>query len=382
MNKFKTLNGQKKLRHQRIWKRVFIALLIMALALIGGLLVLRYISYEHINIVEVYENESTSNGHYEEYVNGVIEYSKDGIAYLKQDGSEIWNHPCQMGSPFAVICQEAVAIADKGGTNILVFQKEGLKGEIKTTRPIEKATVSAQGIVAALLKDDEVPQIICYDAKGNVLVELKATFLGTGYPVDIALSQDGTELIVSYLGIKGTGTESRVVYYNFGEAGANADEHKVAEMNFPNTVVPITAFLDKNHSLLVSDQSFMVMKGLENPEKICEVSLDKEIRKLAYNEEMIAFLLKNQEGNELRIYDLNGQVLFSREIADEYVEMKISDGQIFLVNGSKCAIYNELGTCKYVGNTEMQILDIFPTMGVEKYIVISTDGFQKIQLVK
>ena len=382
MKEAKTLSGQKKMRHQRIWKRIFIALLVMVLALIGGLLVLRYISYEHINIVEVYENESVSNGHYENYAGGVIEYSKDGIAYLKEDGSEVWNHPCQMGSPFAVICQEAVAVADQGGTNILVFQREGLKGEIKTTRPIEKATVSAQGIVAALLKDDEVPQIVCYDAKGNILVELKATLSGTGYPIDIALSQDGTDLIVSYLGIKGASAESRVVYYNFGEAGANADEHKVAEMNFPNTVVPVAAFLNKNQSLLVSEQAFIVMEGLENPEKACEVQLDKEIRKVAYNEEMIAILLKNQEGNELRVYDLNGQVLFSREIADEYMEMKISDGQIFLVNGSKCAIYNELGTCKYAGNMEMQILDIFPSMGLEKYIVISTEGFQKIQLVK
>ena len=384
MKEANTLKGQKKLRHRRVWTKVLIAAALLVVILLGGLMVLRYISYEHIDIVSVYESESISNGYYEKYADGVIEYSKDGIAYLKEDGSEIWNQPCQMASPFAVICQESVAIADKGGTNILVFQKEGLKGEIKTTRPIENATISAQGIVAALLRDDEVPQIICYDSKGNVLVELNATFKSTGYPVDIALSQDGNVLIVSYLKVKGVSTESQVVYYNFGEAGANATEHKVAEMNFHDALVPVTAFLNKNQSFLVSDSSFMMMKGLDSPEKMYEVQLDKQIRKVAYSEDMIAFLLKNQEqtGYELRTYDLNGEVLFSYEIQDEYIDMKISEGQVFLINGSKCAIFNKVGTCKYQGNMEMQILDIFPAMGLEKYNVISTSGFQKIQLVK
>ena len=275
MKEENTLSGQKKLRNRRIWKKCIIALFLLVLVLIGGLLVLRYVTYEHINVVEVYDNKSVANGNYKEYADGVIEYSKDGIAYLKEDGSEIWNQPCQMRNPFAEICQGAVSVADKGGTNILVFQEEGIKGEIKTTRPIEKVSVSAQGIVAAMLTDDEIPQIMCYDAKGNVLVELNATFSSTGYPVDIALSQDGNVLIVSYLKIKGVSAESQVVYYHFGEAGEHAEEHKVAELEFAGAVVPITTFLDEEISLLVSDSSFVLMKGLEKPETINEITFDK-----------------------------------------------------------------------------------------------------------
>lgn len=384
MKEENTLSGQKKLRNRRIWKKCIIALFLLVLVLIGGLMVLRYITYEHINVVEVYDNKSVANGNYKEYADGVIEYSKDGIAYLKEDGSEIWNQPCQMRNPFAEICQGAVAVADKGGTNILVFQEEGLKGEIKTTRPIEKVSVSAQGIVAAMLTDDEIPQIMCYDAKGNVLVELNATFSSTGYPVDIALSQDGNVLIVSYLKIKGVSAESQVVYYHFGEAGEHAEEHKVAELEFAGAVVPITAFLDEEKSLLVSDSSFVLMKGLEKPETINEITFDKQICKVAYDEEMIAFVLKDQgqDGYELCTYDLKGQEVFRTNIEKEYLNLKISKGQVILTDGSECAIYNDLGICKYAGNTEIQILDMFPASGLEKYNVISTDGFQKIQLVK
>ena len=37
---------------------------------------------------------------------------------------------------------------------MVVFQKEGVKGEIDTTMPIEHVAVSKQGIVGAILKND------------------------------------------------------------------------------------------------------------------------------------------------------------------------------------------------------------------------------------
>lgn len=48
--------------------------------------------------------------------------------------------------------EDVFAIADVGGNTIMIFQKSGLKGEIETTLPIEKISVSNQGIVSAILK--------------------------------------------------------------------------------------------------------------------------------------------------------------------------------------------------------------------------------------
>ena len=36
----------------------------------------------------------------------------------------------------------------------MIFQREGLKGEIKTTLPIEKISVSEQGIVSVIVKNE------------------------------------------------------------------------------------------------------------------------------------------------------------------------------------------------------------------------------------
>ena len=384
MKEANTLQGQMKMRRMRVWKRILIAVIILALIIVGALLVLRYVTYDYANIVKVHEGESTANGNYELYAGGIIEYSKDGVAMLEKSGEEIWNYPCQMSNPFVDICNDSVAVADKGGTNILVFQKDGLKGEIQTTRPIENVAVSAQGIVAALLKDEEMPRVMCYDAKGNLLVEHKATFSSTGYPMDIALSEDGNVLVVSYLGMDGAVLDGSVAYYNFGEAGAEISEHRVAEFHYENAIVPVVDFVNKNTSLVVTDHSFAIMKGLDELEQVCEVALEKEIKSLSYNDEIIALVLKNANsaGYELRTYGLDGQAIYTVAFEGEYANIKVVGDKVFLFDGSKCSIYNGIGICKYSGNVEMQVMNIFPIMGYEKYMVISATGFQEIQLAK
>lgn len=340
--------------------------------------------YNQIEVVESYTNEDAGDGNYKRYSAGVLKYSRDGIALLSETGEEIWNQPCQMSHPVAEICKDTVVVADKGGTSVYVFQKAGLIGEIQTTMPIEKVTVSHQGIVAAILKNADAPKVMCYDADGNVLVEHKASLDTTGYPVDIALSQDGNVLMVSYLGTKGSGVVSRVAYYNFSEAGAGKDNYQVAELEYVDTVIPVISFLDKKKSLLVADNQIILMEGLDSPQEVVRISVEKEIKRLAYNEEYIVLVLKNsgQTDYELLMYRTDGKQILSTQFQNEYANIEIVDHQIIMYEGEKCAIYNQAGICKFEGELERNIVSMYPIFGFNKYIVISTSGFQEIQLVK
>lgn len=384
MEETKTRKSGMKGFVARFWKQILVVALILIIAIIGAFYVYRHMTYEYVQIVKTYESESTNDGSYTPYADGVLEYSRDGIALLTEEGKELWNQPCQMSNPIVEVCKDAAAVADKGGTSIYVFQKNGLKGEIQTTRPIEKITVSAQGIVAAILQDEETPQVMCYDAKGNILVEHKTSLSNTGYPVDLAISQDGNVLLVSYLCTKGNGIATRVVFYHFGQAGEGKQDHQVAQAEYMDTVVPTTTFLDKSTCLLVSDKSLIFYKGLEEPKESLVLDINKEIKAISYDENHIVLVLKNSEksGYELRTYNMNGKQMASVEFEGEYTNIKVSKGQVLLYEGSKCAIFNDLGVCKYEGTLEMNVMDIFPTTGFNKYIVISANGFQEIQLAK
>ena len=106
-----------------------------------------------------------------------------------------------------------------------------------TTLPIEKISVSEQGIVSVIVKNEFDPSIICYDAAGNVLVELQASFEGEGYPVDVAISGDGEVMQVVYLCMKDAVVSSKVSYYNFGKKGEEKTDREVETKEYKSSVV-------------------------------------------------------------------------------------------------------------------------------------------------
>ena len=140
----------------------------------------------------------SANNSYMQFADGVLKYSGMGLLSGSEGRGTV--ESCLSDSePFLDVNEKSAAIADKGGNDIIVFQEDGLKGEIHTTLPIEKINVSEQGIVGAILKNDASAKVMCYDTAGNVLVEHKTSLSGTGYPLDVSLSEDGEVMQVVYL---------------------------------------------------------------------------------------------------------------------------------------------------------------------------------------
>lgn len=382
MGKTDAIENEEKAHKHHVWRYLIVVLLLLAVVGVGLYYYLTYTTYDHVQTLKQYENKNSGQGNYTQYLDGILEYSRDGIALLSKKGEEIWNQPCQMSSPIVEVCKESAAVADKGGTSIFVFHKGGLKGEIQTTKTIEKLAVSKQGIVAVILKDEANPVIMCYDAKGNPLVEQITSLKRTGYPIDIAISEDGTVMLVSYLQVKGSGVSTRVVYYNFGAKSGNQKEHVVAEKEYDGVVIPTAAFLNERVSLLVSDQSLIYYEGTNQPKEMVTVPIQQEIKSVAYHEGYVGLILKRagEEGNELRLYNKDGKMLFSVMIEGEYSNIKIKRNQVLLYDGNLCTIYNTKGVCRFSGSLDKNILDIFPVGIWNKYMVISANGLEEIQL--
>ena len=364
-------------------KIFYVVIAIAIVACIGIYFFVKYQSYHYVEVTTLYENTSTDNANYKRCFDGVLRYSRDGIALLADTGEELWNQPCQMNNPFVEMCGDSIAVGDKGGTSILVLERKGLKGEIHTTKPIEKFSVSSQGIVSAILKDDEIPLVMCYDAVGNKLVEHKVQTKTMGYPVDVSVSHDGKTLLVSYLYTEGNEVASKVAYYYFGEQSETSD-YQIYEKAYSDTVIPITTFLNDDISLLVSDHSIILCKGLQSIKEFATIKLDTEVQSIAYNEELIAVVVRKADSTDynLNIYDIRGKMLSSVELDKEYEYIKVSEGQIILCDEQSCNIYMKNGVQKFQGNIEQNIMEVFPVSGLNKYMVINADGFHEIRLVK
>lgn len=375
---------EAKWQKRKRWKKTgIIAGSILAVS-IGIYLLINLQTYTSVRTVDTYPVSGAASNEYKQFADGVLKYSRDGISYLDQKGSEVWNQPYQIQNPVVDVNETSGAVADKGGNAILVFNEEGLRGEIETDLPIEKISVSEQGIVSVILIDESSSQILCYDAAGNILVEHKTSVNGTGYPMDAALSPDGEILQVLYLYTQDGTITSRVAYYNFGQEGESETDHQVTEQEYKDVVMADGFFMNQSVSAAVGDNMLTIFRGKSVPEEAVKVEIDKEIKSVFHSQKYIGMILKNEgkEGYELRLYNDRGQMAMSEDFSGDYSNVKICGSQVIMYDGKNCSIFTRGGIQKFEGEMNSNILEIFPVAGVNKYIVMNENGMEVVRLVK
>ena len=365
-------------------EKILVTAVLAALAVCGTYLLLKNETYGQARKASGYTNEISDSNSYIRFGNGIVRYSRDGVVFLNRKNEEQWIQSAQIQNPIIEVNDDTFAVADSGGNSILVFTEDGLKGEIETTLPIEKISVSNQGIVSAILRNENSPKIISYDATGNILVEQQASLSSTGYPVALEMSDDGNELAVSYVYTVGTQIRSRVVYYNFGEAGQAKADNIVASDVYQGTVMADIFYMGSSRTVVVGDNSFAVYSCGEVPEKQQEVTLDQEIKSVFHSDRYIGLILLNQEksGYEVRLYDRSGNLMLSRAITGDYSNVRIDGDEIIMFDGSRCCIVTATGVVKFQGDLGIDALEMFRAPGLNRYYVMTVNELRVIYLTK
>lgn len=378
------IRAEQVKRKRKEQQRIAIVCIIIAIASVLIYLLVSLQTYTKVRVSDTYSSKGASDNSYVQFLNGVVKYSKDGISYVDQTGKAIWNQSYQIKNPILDVNNKSVAVADKEGNDILIFQEEGLKGEVHTTMPIERISVSEQGIVSAILKNESAMKIMCYDTAGNILVEHKTTLAGSGYPVDISLSSDGNLMQVMYLYTQKGQLVSKLHYYNFGAAGEEKADHQVAAKNYKNTILADGFFMDAETSAAVGDNLLVIYNGKDKPKQTASIKMDKEIKSVFHSEKYVGLILKNEgkTGYELRLYDKSGKVVLSKDFKGDYKHVKICNNQVVMYDGKNCNIFMKNGIQKFKGEMDNNILEIFPISGVNRYIVMTVNGMEKVRLVK
>ncbi|MBQ6843659.1 MAG: hypothetical protein IJO60_03365, partial [Agathobacter sp.] len=175
-----------------------------------------YNSYEVTNSIERNSSNATQ---YELFQNYLLEYSNDGISCVGENQEIIWNQSFEMISPKIVTCGDYVTVYDASGTQIYIMTKSGVEKSIETASPIQTLCVAEQGTIAVLMKENNVSQIKLFDKKGNELANGKFYGDKGGFPIDIALSYDGTKLAVDMVDVSAGKVKTTISFYNFGSVG-------------------------------------------------------------------------------------------------------------------------------------------------------------------
>lgn len=363
--------GKRRQRRRRFL--VFLAVVLVLGALVAGAVYMMKRPYTGFsqNWRNSFSGENgVSESDYEDYEifgDGFLKVTRDGATYIDSSGKTIWNQSYEMNSPYVSISGDYCAIADQGKTAIYIMNKTGTTGQAETNLPITKISVAGTGVTYALLEDSKASYITVFSKEGAALdISIKSVLDGDGYPVDIAVSPDGTELIASFASIENGTIQNKVIFYNLSEIGQNAGSNRVVggfTDDFSGHLAGRVHFSDDTHAQAFYDGgiAFFSTKVLTSPELSQKVEIEQTIQAITYADDYIGVITDNSDSETsadpymLTVYRLNGQTVFSTPFQLNYTNFDIDQDRVLVYNNTTLQLYDMSGTLKYSGNIDTSI---------------------------
>lgn len=376
----------KKIRAHRL-RIVKITLFFMALLVLATgavLLFFRLKEYTAYEVLESTKRTDTIATKYASFKDGVIKYSNDGAIYTNNSDEMIWNQTYEMQEPMVDICEDYVVFAEKGGKNIYILNSEKLQGNIETTMDIVGVRVANQGTTAVLMQKDGTSYIQLYDKDGNNLAEGQISIKNSGYPLDIALSNDAIKLAVTMIDINEGNIKSMITFYNFGSVGQNEIDHMVGSCSYSDMVIPQIEFVTNDRMLAFGDSKVYIFEGTQKPTQSKEIDIKSEVKSFFFNKDYLGFI-QNKEDKEntrhMEIYDTKGGHILSEDFVLDYDTIEfLANNEICIRNEKECLIYNTYGVKHFAQTFDSPLIKIISGASSRYYTFILEDTVEKVKL--
>jgi len=379
----------RRSKKQKKTRRIILLTILIVIAAAGVSLYLfqRFFQYPGYEVSwEKDLNQGSLTG-YEPFLKGLLKYSKDGVTFLSDKGQESWVESYEMKAPIISVNGNFAAIADQQGNKLIIFGEDGKTGEATTLLPITKAAVSGTGVSAVIEEDTSGSYIAFFNKDGSALdITIKAKLSGqTGYPTDLALSPDGSRLMVCYEYIDGQAMKGRVVFYDFSEIGKNIPNRLVGgfDEQFSKSLLAKVSYFSPVYSYAAADTGlyFFSSKNLASPALIKEVPEEDEIQTIFNSGEYAGVILKSASSRyRLEVYRANGSPVLKKEFDEPYQYAGIDGEYVFIYSTDHCLIYNLSGTEKFNGSLDFSVRKIIKGTLPGEFIMAGPTTMKGIRL--
>ena len=361
---------------------LIVGAVVLVIALIYGL-ANRSAGYSGYDVITSIDKNDNLAVNYQVTEKGIIRYSKDGASFTTDLKEIEWNQAFEIGNGKVVSCEDFMAIGDIGSNSIRIFNSNGQVGALTTMTPIVDLAVARQGVVYAVLSNNNENYIDSYDSAGNALTSIKASIDKTGYPLRIALSNDGTKLLVGYLVFSDKGVSTRLIFYNFSDAGKSEIDNIVGEYDY-DEIFGQLAFIDNDTIVAYGEKRVLIISMRSKPQILTEVALESEIKSIFYNDEYIGFVISNEKDEEsddaykLVIYTASGREYADATFDYGYDKISCSGTEILLYNSGSCCIYDWHANEKFSYEFDEPIEALMPSASRGRYILVTEDKISEI----
>ncbi len=314
----------------------------------------------------------------------MLQYSKDGIRCLNADGNALWNQTYEMQAPMLRICRNIAAVGDYNGHLIYVAGSSGHIGTVDTNLPIRSFCVASQGVVAAVLDDQDVTWIYLYDAQGNALANFKTTMADSGYPIAVEISPNGQLVEISFLYAREGKIKTSIAFYNFGSVGQNAIDNYVSGYDYTGAVAPFVRFLDDGAACAVSDDRVMFYTGAQIPTSQAEhLTGGDEIAGVYCGEEHVGLVFHNSTAEgayRLQVYDKSGVLAVTLFFDQEFEDILLLNDRVVIYGADAWMIYDMSGEEKYAGAFDSPVRVLAATKLRNRFLAVTANTIETLEL--
>lgn len=355
---------QKRLHQHRlaVLKRIAAVSIVILLFAGGTVLYMSLHQYTDYDVRLSTQRADAKDTRFKEFQGNILKYNNDGAFYIDYKNEMIWNQTYEMSNPTVDICGNYLVIYDKKGNDIYILNKSGMLHHIETNQPITQVSVAGQGTIAVLQDNQSKGLLSLYDKEGNLLVSGAIHNEKGGYPVAIALSEDGIKLGVSMLDIKDGNVKSALAFYNFGSVGENAIDHIVSLVTYDDMFITELDFVSKDRMLAITDKGIVLFEGSQTPKEIARIEFAEQVKSVFYNHEYIGTIsdsLENVSDNIIRVYDMNGRQTMEEISQLEYSNVELlSSNEVCIFNRTICDIYTIHGVFKFHYEFEKELYKV------------------------
>lgn len=381
---YEELEEQIREYRQHILKRALQVIGLIVLVVIGVELIYALRSFDDYEVRNAMDRSSSGTAQYQMFEDYLLEYSNDGISCIGKDHDIIWNQSFEMVSPEVQICGDYLAVYDAAGTKLFILTKSGLEKSLEMTSPIQAVCIANQGTVAVLMKENQESQVKLFDKKGNELANGKFYGDKGGFPIDIALSQDGTKLAVDMVDVNKGQVNTTISFYNFGSVGQSEIDNNVGTYTFEGLLVPKIDYVSNSRMIGMGTGKLLVFDGSQKPELSEEVEIEEEILSFFHNEKYIGIVYDNAEVENswhIKVMDMRGTTIMEQDTSIAYSNIEfLSNNEICVTNGTQCEIFTTHSIKKFVYEFDKELYKIFATDDGQNYTFIFKDTIEEVKL--
>lgn len=347
----------------------------------GGFFFLTRRTYHGYRVLRTSAQEDIVSTQYANFDGKILRYSTNNISLVSDELETLWIEACDMSNPIADIRGKHAVVADRDGTSLMMVSGSGVTGRATTPYPIVKVCVSEGGLVAAILNGNNDMWINFYGLDGSLIADNQTTLEDPGFPLDVALADNGHVMMVAFQYIDGSDTTSYVAFYNFGDVGQNADDRIVSGYTYKGKVVPEIEWLSGGQSVAFCDDGLVTFTGTQVPRQEREVEVQEEIVSTFCDEDTVGLIFKTNGQNKMytmQVYNASGRLKFTRDFNIAYTTVKMSDDYILMYNSAQLCLFTKDGVQRYMGTVDGTINNVVK-LGFNKYLLVLDTGVNIIR---